>query len=194
MQRDVLWRAVGTLGLEHCTLHVADARVVLDGLVIAVVEGSPLRVAYTVTCDAQWRTRHVVVQLLATSRTLTLVADGAGSWHDGAGQPLPALDGCVDVDITITPATNTLPIRRLGLAPNQSSDIRVVYVGAPTLTLEPGEQRYTARSTRSYHFAALGSNFQADLTLDADGLVVDYPGLFERVWPGADVASGTASC
>jgi uncharacterized protein len=186
MQRQVMWQAIDTVGMEHCTVRAGESEVVIDGLVLAVVEGAPHRLAYTVTCDGAWRTREVVARVLPHGPTLTLLADGHGSWRDGTGQALPALDGCTDVDITVTPSTNTLPIRRLGLVPGQSAMIRVVYVVAPTLMLEPGEQRYTRLSMSSYRFEALGSDFQAKLAVDADGLVVTYPGLFTRVWPAID--------
>ena len=46
--------------------------------------------------------------------------------------------------------------------------------------------RYTCLETgsagRKYKFESLDSGFIADITVDQDGLVEDYPGLFKRVW------------
>lgn len=80
---------------------------------------------------------------------LHVEADGKGNWHDALrDRPLPDLDGCIDFDIGITPATNTLPIKQLKLQAEASQDITVAYV--PLLDQINGdflpqraEQRYT---------------------------------------------------
>ena len=117
-----------------------------------------------------------------------MTADGEGRWFDASGAAVPALDGCVDVDITATPLTNTLPIRRLSLEQGESADIKVAYVTIPGLRVTPDEQRYTRLPTDAdggrYRFEQAGAGFTAVLQVDADGLVDDYPGLFERVWAG----------
>jgi hypothetical protein len=96
---------------------------------------------------------------------------------------LPSLDGCLDVDLSATPFTNTLPIRRLNWQPGQSVELRMVYVDVPSLHLSVYPQRYTCLDASGrFRFEALRSDFTADLTVDLDGLVVDYPGLFRRVW------------
>ena len=58
---------------------------------------------------------------------------------------MPELRDCIDVDITATPFTNTLPINRLRLAPGQSADISVVYVTTPGLDISVSAQRYSRR-------------------------------------------------
>jgi uncharacterized protein len=49
-------------------------------------------------------------------------------------------------------------------------------------------QRYGCLQARAdgglYRFEALPSGFTAELPVDADGLVLDYPGLFRRAWSG----------
>jgi hypothetical protein len=96
------------------------------------------------------------------------------------------LDGCHDVDIRVTPFTNTLPIRRLALAPGASAELRVGYITVPDLSIRPVRQRYTclARSESGgiFRYDSLDSGFRADLTVDAHGLVVEYPGIWMRVW------------
>ena len=80
------------------------------------------------------------------------------------------------------PFTNTLPIRRLGLAQGQTADIRAVYVELPALTVSVDPQRYTClKPGQLYRYESLDSEFARDIDVDADGLVVTYPGLFKRV-------------
>jgi len=114
--------------------------------------------------------------------SIDLTSDGAGHWRDGEGTTLPRLDGGIDVDISVTPFTNTLPIRRLGLTQGQTGDIRAVYVHLPALTVSVDPQRYTClKSGQQYRYESLDSDFVRDIDVDSDGLVVTYPGLFTRV-------------
>jgi hypothetical protein len=97
------------------------------------------------------------------------------------------LQGCEYVDISETPFTNSLPIRRLGLAPGGSAEITVAYFDGAELQRWPEPQRYTRLETGdgggTYRFMSLDGGFSADLPVDLDGLVLDYPGLFRRVFP-----------
>lgn len=188
MNRQAVWSRSDAPGMEHLTLIVRRAGAAADGLVLGVEENAAFRLRYTVGCDPRWRVRRVEVNLSGGGRGLSLSADGRGRWFDESGAPVPALDGCVDVDITATPLTNTLPIRRLALKPGESADIRVAYVTTPDLRVAPDEQRYTCLETDAgggrYRFEQIGTGFTAVIRVDADGLVEDYPGLFRRVWAG----------
>ena len=98
------------------------------------------------------------------------------------------LDGWIDVDISATPFTNTLPIRRLGLEHGESEELTVTYIRVPELLVGPERQRYGCLEAQTdgglYRFEALPSGFTAELPVDVDGLVIDYPGLFRRAWSG----------
>jgi hypothetical protein len=174
--------------MEHLTLILRHDEAVADGLVLGVEDDAAFRLRYTVRCDSRWRVRRVEVSFVDGGRGLSLDADGEGRWFDGSGAAVPALDGCVDVDITATPLTNTLPIRRLALKQGESAAIRVAYVTTPELRVAPDEQRYTCLEADAdggrYRFEQVGSGFTAVLQVDADGLVEDYPELFRRVWAG----------
>ena len=117
-----------------------------------------------------------------------LLADGEGHWKGRGAESVPELDGCIDVDISATPFTNTLPIRRLGLEPGKSTDVEVAYIRVPELLVGPERQRYGCLEAQVegglYRLEALPSGFTAELPVDADGLVIDYPGLFRRAWSG----------
>jgi uncharacterized protein len=99
-------------------------------------------------------------------------------------QERPSLDGCLDLDISVTPFTNTLPVRRLELPPGASVDLLVAFLSVPELSFRPVHQRYTclARSATGglYRYEGLDSHFSADLLVDAQGLVVEYQGAWTR--------------
>ena len=110
-----------------------------------------------------------------------LTTDGTGAWRDGDGGQLPQLDGCIDVDISATPFTNTLPIRRLGAQLDARTELFMAWIQVPSLAVHRAPQAYTRLAERQFRFEALDIGFEATLEVDKDGLVRDYPGLFRRV-------------
>ena len=186
MERQIMWSPLVAPGVEHFRLAIRPEEIVADGLVLGVENDLAFRLRYQIRCDPRWRVRQVRVSTLNGEPNLSLTANGQGRWFDESGAALPLLDGCLDVDITATPFTNTLPIRRLALQPGESADIKVAYITIPELQLTPDEQRYTFVAARdsgsSYNFEQKSTGFTAELQVDADGLVEHYPELFSRVW------------
>jgi hypothetical protein len=184
----LVWIPEDEPGIEDVRItHDPAKGTEFSGAIVRLWEGQPLRVTYNLVCDTGWRVREL--QMIGESeavgeRALRVFADGAGAWHDDNSQPLDALQGCIDVDIMLTPLTNTLPIRRLQLAPGESREISVVYIAAPDLSIRPFRQRYTRLDDgQSYRYESLESGFTAVLPVDDDGFVIDYPGIWRRVWP-----------
>ena len=134
---------------------------------------------YGVIADAAMRTRTVSVQL-ADGRRLHLASDGQGNWTRD-GQAVLALQGAVDVDLSGTPLTNTLPIVRLGLKVGDRAKLTCAYVDLATLDVRPEPQSYARLSERRFHFQSPAHGFARDIEVDGHALVVLYPGLFRRV-------------
>lgn len=182
------WQDWAGEGLEHAFLLDAGGGPLVESVVIGEADGEPFAARYNIVCDEKWRTRSIGLSLIGANREgVSLASDGNGNWREleaevGELQPRPALSGAVDVDITCTPFTNTLPIRRLGLEAGQSADILVAYIDVPSLAVTADPQRYTClEPMRRYRFEALDSDFFREIEVDEDGLVVLYPGLFRRV-------------
>lgn len=168
------------VGLEHLLLSAQMADSVLLG--IDPDEG-PFRLFYQLVWDPKWSLRSAELRLETQSgvRALSLRADGAGHWQLGDGKPRPDLDGCLDIDIWPTPFTNSFPIRRNELSLGERRTFRMAWVSALDMSVKAQPQAYTRLQECVYRFENLdGSGFEADLRVDADGLVVDYPGLFRR--------------
>ena len=187
MLRKIIWLNQTDTGLEHFFLQRGEEEITADGIVIGIEENVAFRIRYQINCDLRWHVRKVVVKSLDENvRTIGFVSDGFGHWTNESGNLMSELDGCLDVDITATPFTNTLPIRRLSLTSGESAEIKVVYFTIPEMQVSVDPQRYTCLETSSdggkYKFESLDSGFTAVITVDADGLVEDYPELFKRVW------------
>jgi uncharacterized protein len=186
LDRTVCWTPVDSAGFEHLQLRAEDGGHVAKSIVLGIEGETPFRLHYKIKTDQHWRTRKLWLRAVTpfSEREQTLRSDGYGHWRNEDGLDLPALRDCFDVDITVTPFTNTLPINRLQLIPGQSVDIRVVYVTAPSLAIGVSAQRYSRRGEDAdIFFESPAHDFRALLPIDGDGLVLNYPQLFRRAYP-----------
>ncbi|MBX3498839.1 MAG: putative glycolipid-binding domain-containing protein [Alphaproteobacteria bacterium] len=176
------WRDWSGESLQHLVLSEGPDAIVAEAVVVGAEEGARFGARFRITCDVDWRTRRVEVDMAGTARRLDLHGDGAGHWRDGGGRSLPELDGAIDVDLPLTPFTNTLPIRRLNLGAGQSADLRMVYIVLPGFTVTVDPQRYIClEPLRRYRYESLDSDFVREIEVDSDGLVMVYPDLYRRI-------------
>jgi hypothetical protein len=117
------WQDWDGVGLEHLVLKEDPAGIRAESAILATVDGEAIAVRYRILCDAAWRVRKAEIARVGDDRVIEFVGDGAGNWTDGAGVSQPQLQGAIDIDISVTPFTNTLPIRRLALKVGQSAEI-----------------------------------------------------------------------
>jgi uncharacterized protein len=181
IHRTVVWQRLDGLGIEHCSLAPHADGWQIQGTVIHAERG-PLLVRYGVTCDALWRTRAVAIEIDTgrSLQTLDMTVDDERRWWS-AGAELVAFRGCDDVDLGITPVTNTLPIRRLNLAIGETRAITAAWVQFPDLQIEPLPQHYTRLDARRYRYESGGGAFTTEITVDELGLVTHYAGGWERI-------------
>ncbi|MGY1795984.1 putative glycolipid-binding domain-containing protein [Geodermatophilus sp. SYSU D00525] len=141
-----------------------------------------LACSFRVDVDDAWATRAVEASAVSAEgeRHLVLTADGDRRWsRDGAREP--GLDGCVDVDVAATPLSNTLPIRRLAdLAVGEEVTTPVAWVDVPALGVTRVDQTYRRLGARRWRYSD-DAHGAFELTVDDDGLVVDYTGMATRV-------------
>ncbi len=174
-----LWRRVDAPGHDAAVLAEGPTGATFDGVAVFLHDGKVGRLAYRVVCDPQWRTLRVRVtgSVDATSVDVALTRDEGNRWSvDGSHRP--ELDGCDDVDLSFTPATNTLPIRRLKLAIGERADVAAAWLRFPSLTVERLPQVYARLDATHYRYESRGGAFVATLETDGAGLVVDYPGIW----------------
>jgi hypothetical protein len=178
--RTIRWKPESGDGLEHLVLDAGPDAISARSVVIGADDGDTYGLSYHIDCGLDWCVKAFQIDV-AGGASLHLTAHGKGGFWEMAGLFVPDLAGCVDIDIAATPFTNTLPIRRLKLAPGERRVIRVVYVSVPSLRLHAAEQAYTRLDAEGcYLYESVDSGFKAELQTDADGLVIDYPGLFHR--------------
>lgn len=156
-----------------------------DSVVLAFdEEQGPFRLIYRLTWTESWQLNNadLVLATERATRSLSLRTDGLGHWRYRNGRDIGELQGCLDIDIWPTPFTNSFPICREPMAVGERRLFRVAWIFAPDLTVHPQLQAYTRLADRLYLFESLdGSGVSAELPVDKDGIVLDYPNLFRRV-------------
>jgi uncharacterized protein len=181
LKRTVVWNNLSLDGRDYCALwHTAEGWL-LKGTVVGVLKDQrPMMASYEISCDENWLTHRVQVERTIGSdvKTLSLSVESRAVWRS-SGQELPGVHGCDDVDLALTPATNTLPIRRLNLQVGSSESLIAAWVKFPDLTVEPLSQRYTRLAKDTYRYES-NTGFSAEVVVDDLGLVITYPGGWER--------------
>jgi len=183
--RRVAWRRSDEVPADElCTLTLRDGGLSLVGTVLGAEGGLPVRIEYQVMADGAGMTTAVHVRDLRgfVARTIALARDARGGWTVD-GRPTPLLSRCTDVDLGCSPSTNTLPIRRLRLGVGSSHTIQAAWVRFPELTVVKAAQTYTRLDELTYHYAS--GDFQAELSVDDDGLVTTY-----AAWQRTGIAMG----
>lgn len=106
------------------------------------------------------------------------------NWIDGGLQTIDAgkckvdgerridLDGCADIDLGWTPATNTIPIRRLDFEGRNAATIRAAWFKWSELQFIATDQTYTRTGKTTWQYAS--GNFSAELLVDDHGVVLRY--------------------
>ncbi|PPA93559.1 putative glycolipid-binding domain-containing protein [Brevibacillus laterosporus] len=180
---DIFWRPSIGSGYEHLQLSKDDQQITVDSLVIGKTEEQTIfRVQYQISLDTNWNVRKVTIQCVGQEPSLILSSNGNGEWRDTQGKVISTLDGCIDIDISCTPFTNTLPINRLVYAPSKQQEISVVYISVPDLCYRRVKQSYTLIETNINEsiFTYQSGSFTENIKVGADGIVTEYPQLFLR--------------
>ncbi|HEV7184552.1 MAG TPA: putative glycolipid-binding domain-containing protein [Leifsonia sp.] len=141
------------------------------------------------------------------SRRLMLARDAHGRWTSEADaqglnryrdEPMAepgirdaaSIEGALDCDLALCPVTNTMPILRLGALADAvpESAFVMAWVALPSLEVVRSDQLYSSEAPFSaatghgvVRYQSGSRDFVGDLTVDPDGIVIDYPGLARRI-------------
>jgi hypothetical protein len=110
--RMIVWQALSWPSTVIHTHTVGDG-IHGHGLAVGKTDGDiPFAIEYDFALTTDWNIKEVSIKSLLYERAIRLVHKG-NQWYDDAGRHLPEFDGVDLVDISISPFTNTLPIKRL---------------------------------------------------------------------------------
>ncbi|UCH75892.1 MAG: putative glycolipid-binding domain-containing protein [Rhodospirillales bacterium] len=189
--REFIWSDLNGPGMEHLLLAESGTGYVADGVYVGRNDDSPpYRVHYAIDISSDWEMRSATFRLISSLQPtdgIELSVNENCTWHDSNGQPIADLAGCHEIDLPCSPFSNSLVIRRLGLARGESAEISVACLELPQLSVKPVRQRYTCIEPLGedggvYRYEPLSRGPAHDLQVDPEGLVTDYPGAFRRVF------------
>lgn len=197
-RRAVAWVKDDPFGVEFAEIEIGEDRMGARGVAIGTAP-RPYRLDY----ELETHPGFVTARLRATSRgegwrrELDLRRDVDGGWSATADEDghvdLPAAGGetarivdALDCDLGLSPVTNMMPILRHGLLHGGGPiELTTAWVAVPALAVHPDGQRYRhLRSAADHHvvrFEAIDDSFAADIIVDADAVVIDYPAIARRL-------------
>lgn len=176
-QRLLVWSGLDSVRTEVAHVEIDADRLRARGTQIGV-DPEPYEVSY----ELETSTGFVTERLFVESRT----ESGSASLELVRGSS-PELAWGPDCDLGFSPLTNTMPVLRHRLHEGGGIEECVMaWVSVPDLTVHRAAQCYTFLRPGLVRYEGLDSGFTAELELDAEGFVVRYPGLAERVAPPAE--------
>jgi uncharacterized protein len=183
MQKNILWTGIEYHSMENCIVTISDKGSEISSSVVGAYANKLYRVEYRIGTNQYWETTFFELrsQLDNTVEMINFRKEGTETWYVN-GQPDEKFKGCIDIDISLTPFTNTLPINRLKLSEKEGEQIMVLYVDVLGRKIMPVRQKYTRLSQNSYKYENVPNDFEAVIAVDELGLVVGYPGLFKRTY------------
>lgn len=170
---DILWHCATLESSEHGRLEDLEGGWRLTGVTVLPIGDVPGHLEYAVTTDGDWVTRSawIAIHDARTSSYEIEIEVDDGIWLVN-GLRRDDLDGCVDVDLGWTPATNILPLRRLGLEIAGSATTTAAWFRFPEMDIEANVQRYTRLGERRWRYESGPYDFVLDV--DELGRVVKY--------------------
>lgn len=175
----ILWRWMDRPGHEASRLEAIGGEWHLRGTSVLMHEGEPCRLDYQIVCDGGWRTRSASVRGWVGAREVDAQIETDGQRWRLNGTEVPAVEGCVDVDLNFSPCTNLLPIRRLRLEVGGAGRVSAAWLRFPSFQLERLDQTYHRTGERTYRYESADGAFVRDLDVDEAGFPTRYPGFWE---------------
>lgn len=181
MRQTILWRGIFWRGHEHCAVYDDAARWFVKGVAVFMHEREPCLLEYLIECDDTWTTQSARVSGWVGEKPIDIEinADPDRKWFFN-GTEQPDVEGCTDVDLNFSPSTNLLPIRRLNLNPGQEAPVSAAWLRFPSFKLERLDQVYRRLDQATFRYESNHGAFVAELTVNAFGLVTNYPELWQE--------------
>ncbi|TSE00677.1 hypothetical protein FOS14_06515 [Skermania sp. ID1734] len=179
------WRAHNAPRMESVRVQLNGNRIKAVGRIIGgeCPEHPAFSASYDLITDEAGVTRRLSLQTLVASgeRHISISRNGEGYWmvESPSTHLRSTFAGALDVDVVLSPFFNALPIRRYSLHHDaEDMQVPVVYVNLPDLSVQEASLTYSSGGDGIHVLSPVSSS---SVTVDADGFVLDYPGLAERI-------------
>ncbi|MCC4771454.1 hypothetical protein FXV91_15180 [Methanosarcina sp. DH2] len=180
-KRMIVWQALSWPSTVVHT-HTVDKGINGYGLAVGKTDHNiPFAMEYDMELTIGWDIKEVSIKSLLDDRFIKLVRK-SNQWYDSSGKHLTEFDGVELVDISISPFTNTLPIKRLKFDEEKTQKVDVIYFDENKFSLSRLQQIYSKVNEQTYRYEdIILPDFVSDITVDDEGLVTDFPKMFKRI-------------
>ncbi|MEN7551102.1 putative glycolipid-binding domain-containing protein [Rapidithrix thailandica] len=170
MNKTIRWQGISIDLAETLTITEHTHHFSVESQLKGILQADSIDIRYQVQLEKDWTWKEFYL-------------------HDTQGEVLrvirsaqePAFENCEYIDFRLTPFTNTLPIRHLQLETGEKKEIRVIYIAYPKASLQIMRQEYTKLDEGKYFYKNFDTNFESEISTDAEGFVIEYPNLFKQV-------------
>jgi uncharacterized protein len=184
----VTWSGVDCLHLEAVRVLLGERGLRATGSIVSCQQDDieAYSAAYTLTTDETGVVQRLTVRTTraAGEQAVTVTRSEEGMWlvDHGHGAVRTNFGGALDIDLQFSPLFNALPVRRLNLHRLATKhELAMVFVSLPSLEVNRVPQTYRTISLGEPAVISLSSDsYETELTVDSDGLVLEYPGLARR--------------
>ncbi|MCW4467484.1 putative glycolipid-binding domain-containing protein [Flavobacterium sp. MFBS3-15] len=185
MQKSIVWEGLANDTEEHCSVNFLGEEIVIRSEIEGWAAHKAVYAEYVLHLTNEWEAVRIEVDFHVSDHQHSrhLQRDGSGNWTDNSGKAYPELQGCLFLDISLTPLTNSLPINALHLSEGDSAEFDLAYFDILEDVIRKDRQKYTRMPGNVYRFENGGGSFTADIAVDADGFVTEYPNLFKMLKP-----------
>ncbi|MBM7837332.1 hypothetical protein JOC54_000563 [Alkalihalobacillus xiaoxiensis] len=183
MQSTLVWKSLEFFGIEYVGLTQTESEIRVISTIIKSETAKPEKIEYSLTLTLDWQVKQLYVKNSRYQHVIQLFQNEMGCWVNQFGEEIPQLRGAVDVDLSCTPFTNSLPIKRLPWELNQPINLEMVYVDASSGAYRKVTQSYELLDAKEefqlFHYKS--GAFQSKILANRDGIVSEYPNLFALV-------------
>ena len=178
------WRKLNHPGHDSCRLIKLPTGWRLTGAAVFLEARRACHFQYNVVADAAFRTNSaaVVGYLGRKAINVRIRSAGRGRWRVN-GVPNADVAGCININLSFTPATNLFVLRRLALKVGEHAKAPAAYLEFPSLRLTRLPQRYERLGRTTYAYQSADGWISRTLQVTHSGRRVRYPGLFETIIP-----------
>lgn len=189
--KTVIWKGIGDSNQTTEELHLDPESEYIK--IKSTIKGNKndrsIVIRYSINLTKNWMVKSVnILSLNEKKQELYLESDLDGNWFNGQNEKLDHVKGCIDIDISASPFTNSLPINRLGDDLVEKKYLSMLYIDLDNWQVKKVEQAYTKLGDGKYLYQGVSGNFKSEIQTDSDGLITEYPNLFIREKPTTTVS------
>jgi hypothetical protein len=173
-----LWRRLDRPGHDAAWLRSCGDGWTLSGAAVFSHEEGPACLAYCLEVDRGWVTKRGTIRGFVGDRAVDHdIRRDEDAWRlDGVA--VEGLGRLMDLDLSFTPATNVLQLRRAAPPLGQRVALPAAWFNLDDATLSELPQIYERLSATTYRYEAPSVPYLGVLEIGASGFIKSYPSLW----------------